>query len=358
MVNSLGHSIHILYWRTTMCWLEDVMGRSVEKTVFLGIGGGGDVVSAAVLALAARRCGVDSVVASIIWERYVIDPVPGPIGLGELVGARAIGGSSAIVTGSSYAVRGGRRIVPQAARVAGLLGEPVYVPEILGGYESYIAGLREIMDHVGADLVVGVDVGGDVLAVGDEEELWSPLADALGLAVLAHISPSLLAVHAPGGDGELPPGYVLERIGAVYAAGGGLGARGLTRSDIGVLEKLLGAAESEASRTPLEAYRRGRGSLAMRGGSRRVELSPLLTVTFFLDAAKAFSTTPLPGLVTGSSSIWEAMERLNRGGVYTELNLELDLREMGAGPRDLSAETIIRARRMGRERIRSRGDKR
>jgi hypothetical protein len=41
-------------------------------TLYLAIGGGGDVVMAAALA-------GDEAVGQIPWERYVVDPTPGPV---------------------------------------------------------------------------------------------------------------------------------------------------------------------------------------------------------------------------------------------------------------------------------------
>ena len=53
---------------------------------------------------------------------------------------------------------------------------------------------------------MGVDVGGDVLARGDEQGLASPLCDAVMVAGALRVAgrvKSLLAVIGPGCDGEL-----------------------------------------------------------------------------------------------------------------------------------------------------------
>ena len=77
-----------------------------------------------------------------------------------------------------------------------------------------------------------VDVGGDLLAHGDEPGLRSPLCDALMLAAAARLAdagvPVLTAVFGVGCDGELTPAEVFARIAEVAAAGGLCGARGLT----------------------------------------------------------------------------------------------------------------------------------
>ena len=66
-----------------------------------------------------------------------------------------------------------------------------------------------------------LDVGGDVLAHGDEPGLASPLCDAIVLAAglfLARSTEVIGAVYGPGCDGELTPDEVLQRITALQSA--------------------------------------------------------------------------------------------------------------------------------------------
>lgn len=72
---------------------------------------------------------------------------------------------------------GSRVVVPQAVNAPRALNRPVYVVDMYSGVEGYVRALREIASVEGVDCIVGVDVGGDSLASGSEEELWSPLAD-------------------------------------------------------------------------------------------------------------------------------------------------------------------------------------
>lgn len=58
------------------------------------------------------------------------------------------------------------------------------------------------MEPTSIDLL---DVGGDILARGDEPTLQSPFADALTLAACCQVNaPIRLLVAGPGLDGELP----------------------------------------------------------------------------------------------------------------------------------------------------------
>ena len=59
--------------------------------------------------------------------------------------------------------------------------------------------LRDLVDALSADTLTVVDVGGDVVARGDEPNLLSPLADSLTLgAALSTEIPTRLAVLGPG----------------------------------------------------------------------------------------------------------------------------------------------------------------
>jgi len=300
--------------------------KGCEKVAFVGIGGGGDVCSAAALALAAEREGLASRIATVVWERFSRDPVPGPIPLDELKGALRLSAHLAACEGGCHATRGGKLVVPHASIASKALKRPVYVVDVAAGAVGVAEGLAELARLEGLDCVVGVDVGGDVLAEGHESDLWSPLADSVGLAALASLAKrglkAFLAVHSPGADGELGSEYVLSRLALVAKRGGYIGARGLCKDDVEVLEALLERADSEASRVQLLAVRGEFGPVLLRGGTRVVQVSLLQTITFFVDASVAFEVSPLAKAVSGTASLEEARKRLNEMGVLTELDLE------------------------------------
>lgn len=318
--------------------MELLVGRST-CALFVALGGGGDVASAAMLALAARRLGIKSHVASIIWERLPIDPIPGPVRLNEVVGAMRIGERALMVTKDSRALRGGRTIAFQAANVSKVLGEPIGIVDVASGCVGVRKGLEELSAYLGCDAIVGVDVGGDVLASGFEEELWSPLADFIGLAALKDFN-GVLAVHSPGSDGELSPEYVLRRIALAAERGGYLGARGVTLEDLENLERILEHAESEASRATLLAARGVYGEVEIRRGSRTVHVTPLSMITFFLKSSVAAELNSLILELLSTTSIEEARRRLNEKRVYTELDLEEDAYKLIMEGREVSGETL------------------
>ena len=302
--------------------LEELRGKRV---VVAGIGGGGDALGALVFYHKLKAMGAEPLLASVVWERFVLDPFPGPIPLEQLRNAEPLSSASALVTKDSYVDRFGYLVRPQIVRAAQVLDQKAVFLDLSKGYE----GLREAFESLaslGADFILGVDVGGDVIAKGCEDDLWSPLADAVSLSALRHSSlPSAVVVFSPGADGELSPTAVLERVSKIAGKGGLVGAYGLNRREYRALKPYLEAFVSEASKIPFEAFSGRRGEKRIRGGTRGVELSPLATVAFVLDTAIAYEENELAKLVQGTRKITEARERLNRRCVYTELDLEEDL---------------------------------
>jgi len=297
------------------------LSRGTKCLLFFAAGGGGDAATASMLSLAARRVGLKSFVASVIWERFIVDPVPGPIPFEEIVGGKIIGNFSMLVNGFSKAFRGGREVIFQAAKTSMVLGEPIAVVDLVKGVYGVMKGLEEIMSYFGCETVVTVDVGGDILATGFEDDLWSPLADFIGLAASASLN-SVIAVHSPGSDGELSQEYVLKRISLVAENGGYLGARGVTKEDVENLEKILEVVESEASRATLLAAKGVWGFIALRKGSRESFITPVNLLTFFLDAKTVASLNPVIKEINNCEEIECARKKLNSLCIFTELDLE------------------------------------
>ena len=175
--------------------------------------------------------------------------------------------------------------------------------------------------------MVFVDVGGDVLAHGDEPGLRSPLCDAVMLAAAARLgrlgTPVLGGVFGVGCDAELSPAEVLTRLAEVAAAGGFAGARGLTEPVARRLEQAVEVIPTEASAQAIRAFRGAAGPVRIRGGARTVELTTFAAVTFYLEVeAMIRAAGRLALAVDEAGSIEEASAALNAIGVKTELDLE------------------------------------
>ncbi|UXD22124.1 hypothetical protein IPA_01920 [Ignicoccus pacificus DSM 13166] len=302
---------------------ERVKGR---KVLVVGIGGGGDVASAFCVYRWLRAIGAQPYLASIIWERMVRDPVPGPISPKELVGTE-LGKWIGIVRGGEYALREGKKVEPQASLLAKAAGIEVIVLDLKSGYKGMLNGLKEALELTEAEIVIGVDAGGDVLAKPGDEEVWSPLADSVGLAALKEFENSILSIAGPGCDGELPTQKVLERIAEVWRRGGNEGGFIISRSLASECEKAMSFMHTEASKMVIEAAKGVYGEVKIRRGSRTLFLSPVLASIFHLDASKVESE--LAEAVRGTESVEEASTKLLERCSTSEYELEKELKTLG-----------------------------
>lgn len=297
---------------------------SAGRVLAVGIGGGGDVVGALVVAKLASLLDTPAVIGGLSWERRPIDPGAGPRGIDEIDGVRRIDAATALA-GPETMGPGGFRFAE--SHMARHLGEPVLLLDPSGGSAAIAAGLLAAAGELGCDLVVLVDVGGDVLAHGDEPGLASPLADAVCLAAAPALAaaglPALLAVFGAGCDGELTPAEVDERFTEVTRAGGHLGTWGPGPEEIAALAAAVDEVPTEASAMALRCARGERGTATIRRGTRTVELSAAGGLLLFFEALVALrSAARCARLVEHAGSLSEANDILLADGMSTELAYE------------------------------------
>lgn len=277
--------------------------------------------------LARRYDGAMPLLGGLAWERRPIDPVPGPRRVDEIEGAEEL--APGILRADARTRVRRRDVFFAESRMAEFLGEPTILIDVSGGPAKIADGLGQVATSLGCDLVVFVDVGGDVLAQGDEPGLRSPLCDAVMLAAAGRLGrlghPVLAGVFGVGCDAELTPGEVLARLADVAAEGGLAGARGLTEPVAQSLEGAIERVPTEASAMALRAFRGQTGLVTIRGGTRTVELSSLAAITFYLDVEATIRAAGRLALTVDSAEDLEQASRaLNAIGVRTELDLERD----------------------------------
>ncbi|WP_054857345.1 DUF1152 domain-containing protein [Vulcanisaeta sp. JCM 16159] len=306
--------------------IDEIIGINIRSVLVIGIGGGGDVVGSTITYSLAINEDKNAVLGAVLWERYVNDIVPGPIRIQELKNAEAIGNYLAIVNGDTYAVREGKHVIPQIANVLSVIKDDGLGISISGSVNNVAKELSDYVNKYGID-VIGIDVGGDVLALGNEDGLYSPLTDSYSVAVLSKVQeitgvPTILGITGPGVDGELDRDYVLTRISQLASKGAFLGAYGPTRDDLAILEDILNRAITEASALVFKAARGHYGNVSIRGNTRYVRLDISSSITYYLDLKKAMNDLPLANLIINAKDPWDAMKILNSRGVMTELNFE------------------------------------
>lgn len=294
---------------------------AAQLALVVGIGGGGDVAGALAAAEACRALGTPAVVGGITWERRPVDPLPGPRQLDVVRGARPLHHAVALA-GPQTTGPGGFRFCE--AGMAEFLGEPTVLVDPHPGPAGVADGLDAAADHLGADLVLLLDVGGDVLAHGDEAGLASPLADAVLLASSSRMrTPALGAVFGAGCDGELTPDEVVARLDEVAAAGGALGDLPLPAAALDRVEAALDHVTTEASAMAVRCARGETGIVAIRGGRRAVQLTPHGGRIACFDPAVAMrSAARLAHAVRDATSLEAANDVLAAIGVRTELDFE------------------------------------
>jgi hypothetical protein len=306
----------------------DAMLAFARRPLVIGIGGGGDVAGAlAVAELSRLYHGGNPVVGGITWERRPIDPQPGPRGVSEIEGAEQLA-PCVLAAGPSTRVRASGVHFAESHMAEFLRTDTVLV-DPNGGPAAVAAGLAATAHRLGSDLTIFVDVGGDVLAHGDEPGLASPLCDSIMLAAAARMQRAGQAVlgadFGAGCDGELTPAEVAARIAEVAAAGGLAGVRGLTPPIAARLGEAVRHIPTEASAQALLAFRGQVGLSKIRGGRRTVQLTPAAATTVFFDADTAVrSAARLAAAVYDAESLEHANDLLHELGVRSELDYERD----------------------------------
>ena len=278
-------------------------------TLLVAAGGGGDAIAAAVLADATNTPAVG--IATLAWDRLIVDPLPGPRSAGDFTGLVAKQGYQIVTPGT-------RPIPPAGSALPRLAGELQLVLVLLDPTDGAVGLRREIAaaaDQLGADSIRLVDVGGDVLGRSDDVGLRSPLADALMAASCIGL-PAAVWVAGPGLDGELPEAVVLQRTGDVPP---------FLRLDANAWPPYLPILEwhpSEATALLAAASLGLRGRVEIRDAGLPVQLTDNSTNVYELLLAVVAAVNPLAEALADTTSFAE-VEDIARGVLgWTELDAE------------------------------------
>jgi len=326
------------------------------KALIFGAGGAGDVISAILASEYYKKLGYETLIGSILWERYVIDPVPGPINFEDLRNAEKINDCIFLLRKDSYAIREGNLVIPTIVRVLKVLNlEQGYAMNNRLGPKHLAKCIKEIVNKENIDLIVAVDAGGDMIARGDEESIMSPLVDVISLATLIILEKegykTLLGVIGCGSDGEVEHDYFLKLISEIAKNKGLIDIKGYDLETAKLVEKVLENTESEASKIPVDAFFGFHGELKIRKGTRKVFVTPASAVMFFLDPLK-ITTNKLVGKIINANSLEDANSILNSMGIYTEYDFERDIFKLyGLEAKNIDAEDMIKIRKEGKKRL-------
>jgi len=289
---------------------------NVKKALVFGMGGGGDIVSTVPVANFLKLFEFRVIHGGVLWDRLIVDPVPGPRALEELENVRRFSEVIGVVdedTRTNYGV------IPNLARAAKYLGEVIAL-DITKGTKKLVSGMKEFMEENEIGMLLGVDAGGDSLAVGYESGLRSPLADAISVALLKELD-GIVAVAGIGSDGELKFEELMLNMAEILKMGGFLGCSSLTEDDCREMVEMCNYVVTEASKIPIMAYSGELGLKRIRKG-RTVLITPISALIFYFKARSVFEINEAAKLVTNCESIGEANAVLNKNGITTELDYE------------------------------------
>jgi hypothetical protein len=288
--------------------------RAIVTRLLIAAGGGGDAVAAAILHHAIAGDDPDLMIATYAWDRLLVDPLPGPRSPEDFAGLSR-------VSERSYAVTADSRPVPPAGstlpRLSADLGIPLIILDPRRGARGLADQVGELAYHLSVEVIELVDVGGDILAYGDERNLRTPLADALVLAACARLSlPVTVAIAGPGVDGELPETLVLSRLASPTPA------LQLTSDHVQPYLSILDWHPTEATALVVAAALGIRGTVEIRDAAIAVRLSHVSSQVYAQDGHTAAAASSLTTALADSASLTSAEETVRRICGFSEIDYE------------------------------------
>ncbi len=298
----------------------------IKKALLIGIGGGADIVGTIPTKILLESYGIKSILGGIPWERYSIDPYPGPRPFSQIINKTKINDSLCWADKKTRTYDG---LYFSESKVSNILNEKVILVNIFNSPKLIADDIFLFTQKNKIDLVVGIDVGGDILATGKEPGLASPLADSILLSALNRLSmkvETFIGVLGYGSDGELKPEEIDKSLSIISRHGGLLTSSGINKKSYSIMKRIIKKVETDASRIPLLAFEGVRGVENIRRGKVQIEIHPMSQITFYLDTKKLFKYISLSSrLVSKSNNILDANSILLKNGFRTELNYEIKI---------------------------------
>ncbi|SNX62883.1 hypothetical protein SAMN06272735_4675 [Streptomyces sp. TLI_55] len=253
-----------------------------------------------------------AVILTYAWDRLLVDPVPGPRGPDNFTGLEQLTPTVWTVPADA------RPIAPAGSTLPRLAAELPHTFALLDphhGAEGVTRQLEELVSDLAPASIDVLDVGGDILARGDEPTLKSPLADALTLAACCQVNaPVRLLVAGPGLDGELPLDYVRGMLGPLVHT--------FTVKDAESVSSVLKWHPSEATGMLAATARGVRGTCEIRDAGMPVSLTDEGPTVHQVDLDDALSRNELARAVLATESLDEVEAYSREICGYSEIDYE------------------------------------
>ncbi|MEU8710981.1 DUF1152 domain-containing protein [Streptomyces sp. NPDC048663] len=269
--------------------------------LIVAAGGGGDAVAAAMLDAALYGDADQAVILTYAWDRLLIDPLPGPRGTEDFTGLEPLSPAVSKVPAEARPIAPAGSTLP---RLAAELPHALALIDPNNGAEGITHQLEDLITHLQPTSIDLLDVGGDVLARGDEPTLRSPLADALTLAACAQVNaPIRLLVAGPGLDGELSHEDLRGILGPLIHT--------FTAKDAEPIGPVLEWHPSEATGMLAATARGVRGTCEIRDAGLPIPLTGESPTVHEVDLDEALSRNELSRAIMSTATLAEA-ETLSR----------------------------------------------
>ncbi|KAB1139315.1 DUF1152 domain-containing protein [Streptomyces luteolifulvus] len=301
--------------------------------LIVAAGGGGDAVAAAMLHAALYGDDDQAVILTYAWDRLLIDPVPGPRGADNFTGLEPITPVVWKVPAQAHPIPPAGSTLP---RLAAELPHTFALIDPRQGAEGVTHQVEDLVTHLQPTSIDLLDVGGDVLARGDEPTLKSPLADSLTLAACGQVNaPIRLLVAGPGLDGELTHEDLRGMLGPVVHT--------FTAKDVEPVSAVLEWHPSEATGMLAATARGVRGTCEVRDADLPIPLTNESPTVHEVDLDEALSRNELARAIMSTTTLDE-VEALSRevcgfSEIDYERNKALWLKEQQ--PTKLDADSVL-----------------
>ncbi|MFF8032463.1 DUF1152 domain-containing protein [Streptomyces sp. NPDC016626] len=301
--------------------------------LIVAAGGGGDAVAAAMLHAALYGDEDQAVILTYAWDRLLIDPVPGPRSAHDFTGLEAVTRSVRSVPATARPVAPAGSTLP---RLAAGLPHTFALLDPYQGVEGVARQMEELVAHLTPESIDLLDVGGDILARGDEPTLKSPLADALTLAACCQVdTPVRLLVAGPGLDAELSADELRPLLGPVVHT--------FTAEDVAPVSDVLKWHPSEATGMLAATARGVRGTCEVRDAGLPVPLTDEGPRVHAVDLDEALNRNNLARVIAATTTLDEVEAHSREVCGFSEIDYERNkatwLKDQA--PMTLDAEAVL-----------------
>ncbi|MFI8926440.1 DUF1152 domain-containing protein [Streptomyces sp. NPDC053474] len=314
------------------------MKRAPVKRLIVAAGGGGDAVAAAMLHTALYAADDEpALILTYSWDRLIIDPVPGPRAPSDFTGLHHLAPHVRAVPVTATPKPPHAATLP---RLAAELPHTFALIDPYAGATGITRQLDELTAHFTPQTIDLLDVGGDILAHGDEPTLRSPLADALTLAACTRANATAdvrLLVAGPGLDGELPAATLRPRLGSLITT--------FTPEHTQAIASVLAWHPSEATALLAATALGARGLCEVRDAGLPVPLTAEGPTVHQVDLPGAFAANRLAQAIVDTTTLDEAEERCRTVCGTSEIDYERtkaqrlsEQKQAPAAPHDLLAQ--------------------